>query len=389
MENGLQVQVVGGGIAGLAAALACSQSGASVHLCEQAAAIKEVGAGLQISPNGLAVLSRLGLKDAVADIADRAEAVDLRDYKDGKLVCRLDLKAHASDLDFLLVHRADLIQTLFQACKAQGVRFAFSQSLSSQDLLSGAFGSEAAASPVDLVIGADGVRSNMRTALLGPSAPFFTGQVAWRALVSNSMDHPNKVMVHMGPGRHIVSYPLRGGSLVNLVMVQERSLWAGEGWSHRDDPAHVRAAFADFGGLAHVLLNALSEVYLWGLFRHPVAECWFQDRSVLIGDAAHPMLPFLAQGANMALEDAWVLSRALHLHGAMRQGFQRYQFLRQARVKKVVATAQSNARNYHLSAPLTRWVAHSALRGLGAVAPSAMLKRFDWLYRFNPDTGLS
>ena len=388
MENGLQVQVVGGGIAGLAAALACSQSGASVHLCEQAAAIKEVGAGLQISPNGLAVLSRLGLKDAVADIADRAEAVDLRDYKDGKLVCRLDLKAHASDLDFLLVHRADLIQTLFQACKAQGVRFAFSQSLSSQDLLSGAFGSEAAASPVDLVIGADGVRSNMRTALLGPSAAFFTGQVAWRALVSNSMDHPNKVMVHMGPGRHIVSYPLRGGSLVNLVMVQERSLWAGEGWSHRDDPAHVRAAFADFGGLAHVLLNALSEVYLWGLFRHPVAECWFQNRSVLIGDAAHPMLPFLAQGANMALEDAWVLSRALHLHGATLQGFQRYQFLRQARVKKVVATAQSNARNYHLSAPLNRWVAHSALRGLGAVAPSAMLKRFDWLYRFNPDTGL-
>ena len=139
MENGLQVQVVGGGIAGLAAALACSQSGANVHLCEQAAAIKEVGAGLQISPNGLAVLSRLGLKDAVADIADRAEAVDLRDYKDGKLVCRLDLKAHASDLDFLLVHRADLVQTLFQACKAQGVRFAFSQSLSSQDLLSGAF----------------------------------------------------------------------------------------------------------------------------------------------------------------------------------------------------------------------------------------------------------
>ena len=388
MENGLQVQVVGGGIAGLAAALACSQSGASVHLCEQAAAIKEVGAGLQISPNGLAVLSRLGLKDAVADIADRAEAVDLRDYKDGKLVCRLDLKAHASDLDFLLVHRADLIQTLFQACKAQGVRFAFSQSLSSQDLLSGAFGSEAVASPVDLVIGADGVRSNMRTALLGPSAAFFTGQVAWRALVSNSMDHPNKVMVHMGPGRHIVSYPLRGGSLVNLVMVQERSLWAGEGWSHRDDPAHVRAAFADFGGLAHVLLNALSEVYLWGLFRHPMAECWFQDRSVLIGDAAHPMLPFLAQGANMALEDAWVLSRALHLHGATLQGFQRYQFLRQARVKKVVATAQSNARNYHLSAPLNRWVAHSALRGLGAVAPSAMLKRFDWLYRFNPDTGL-
>ena len=161
MENGLQVQVVGGGIAGLAAALACAQSGANVHLCEQAAAIKEVGAGLQISPNGLAVLSRLGLKDAVADIADRAEAVDLRDYKDGKLVCRLDLKAHASDLDFLLVHRADLIQTLFQACKAQGVRFAFSQSLSSQDLLSGAFGSEAAASPVDLVIGADGVLTSI------------------------------------------------------------------------------------------------------------------------------------------------------------------------------------------------------------------------------------
>ncbi len=388
MVNGLQVQVVGGGIAGLAAALAFSQSGDSVHLCEQAAAIKEVGAGLQISPNGFAVLSRLGLKDAVAEIADRAEAVDLRNYKDGKLVCRLDLKTHASDLNFLMVHRADLIQILFQACKAQGVRFAFSQSLSSENLLSSAFGSEAAAGPMDLVIGADGVRSNMRTALLGPSKPFFTGQVAWRALVPNSMDHPNKVMVHMGPERHIVSYPLRGGSLVNLVMVQERRLWAGEGWSHRDDPAHVRAVFADFGGLAHVLLNALSEVYLWGMFRYPVVARWLQDRSVLIGDAAHPMLPFLAQGANIALEDAWVLNRVLRLHGATPQGFQRYQSLRQPRVKKVVAASQSNARNYHLSAPLTRWVAHSALRGLGAVAPSVMLKRFDWLYRFNPDTGL-
>ena len=388
MVDGLQVRVVGAGIAGLAAALAWSQSGASVHLWEKASSIKEVGAGLQISPNGLAVLSRLGLKDEVVNISDRAEAVDLCDSKEGKLVCRLDLKTHAPDLDFLLVHRADLIRTLFQACKAQGVRFAFSQKLTSQNLLSGDFGGEAAPGPVDLVVGADGVRSNMRTALLGPSAPFFTGQVAWRALVPNSMDHPNKVMVHIGPRRHIVSYPLRGGSLVNLVMVQERSLWASEGWSHRDDPTHVRAAFADFGGLARMLLSAISDVYLWGLFCHSVSQHWFRDRSVLIGDAAHPMLPFLAQGANMALEDAWVLNRALLLHGTTQQGFKHYQSLRQPRVQKVIATAQSNARNYHLSAPITRWVAHSALRGLGLIAPSAVLKRFDWLYRFDPDTGL-
>ena len=179
----------------------------------------------------------------------------------------------------------------------------------------------------------------------------------------------------------MVSYPLRGRSDVNLVMVQERSQWTEEGWAQRDEPCNVQAAFSDFGGMAKSLLGGLDTVHLWGLFLHPVATCWGQGQMALVGDAAHPMLPFLAQGANMALEDAWVLANSLDGHAPMQQRLNGYQARRKARVERTMHAASGNAWKYHLSAPPLRWAAHSSMRFIAAAAPRQLIGQFDWLYR--------
>jgi salicylate hydroxylase len=182
----------------------------------------------------------------------------------------------------------------------------------------------------------------------------------------------------------MVTYPLRGGAFVNIVAVQEREAWAEEGWSHQDDPSNLRQAFADFGTEPRGLLDRVEDVRLWGLFRHPVARHWHAPGVALIGDAAHPTLPFLAQGANMAMEDVWALV-ACHSGSAAqgRDALERYQTLRAARVKKVIATANRNAWRYHLSFPPLRAAAHLGLRLTSTLAPRFMLSQFDWLYRYD------
>jgi salicylate hydroxylase len=175
---------------------------------------------------------------------------------------------------------------------------------------------------------------------------------------------------------------------VNLVAVEERADWAAEGWTHRDDPAHLRGAFADFGGDVAGLLAGVEAPGLWGLFRHPVAPLWHGAGLVLLGDAAHPTLPFLAQGANMALEDAWVLAACLDDPAGMTIGLERYQAMRRPRVERVLAVADGNAWKYHLRNPLVRGAAHLALRAAGRLAPGRMVHQFDWLYGLDVTRGL-
>ena len=390
MLTGRDITVLGGGIAGLTAAIALSRRGARVTVLEQAEAIHEVGAGLQISPNGAAVLRALGLGDDLARIGLRGEAVSLRDYAAGREVLRLDLTRAAGPYYF--VHRADLVEMLADAARAAGVKLRFLQQIESVRVSAGGASLTTAQGAVinaKLLVGADGLHSVVRGALNGVERPFFTGQVAWRALVPAGGGVAPEARVHMGPGRHLVCYPLRGGQLINLVAVQERASWAEEGWHHRDDPANLRAAFADFGPEVQALLRQVEEVYLWGLFRHPVAPVWHRGAAAILGDAAHPTLPFLAQGANMALEDAWVLAAALAGHRETEEALAAYQAARRDRCARVVEAASRNARNYHLSFPPLRAAAHAALRLGGRLAPERMLGRFDWLYGHDVTTAES
>ncbi|WP_283966234.1 FAD-dependent monooxygenase [Tritonibacter sp. AK171] len=378
----IRITVIGAGIGGLAVAYLLQRFGAQVTVLEQAEEISEVGAGLQVTPNGVAVLQAMGLADDLAWCSQRARAVVLRHHREGREVLRLDLDQYAHDLRYYFVHRADLINLLADAVRRSGAQVRLLQKVNSvvpgmRPTVQLANGAKCCA---DLVIGADGLHSRVRPTLNSSTAPKFTGQVAWRATVQNRFDLPAEAQVFMGPGRHLVAYPLKDGSLVNLVAAQERRQWAEESWSHGDDPENLRQAFAMFGGLAAEMLADVRDVKLWGLFRHPVAQVWGRDGVALLGDAAHPTLPFMAQGANMALEDAYALADCLSAADDLEAGLAAYQTRRQSRAAKVVEAANGNAWKYHLRAPLS-WPAHQILRVAGALAPQKMVSQFDWIYR--------
>ncbi|MCF2872281.1 FAD-dependent monooxygenase [Octadecabacter sp. G9-8] len=361
-DRGRRICIVGGGIGGLTAALAFAQRSFDVDVHEQAPALTEVGAGIQITPNGARVLDALGLGAALEGAGIRGQAVEPMDALTGRRVTRFDL----SQLDgppYRFLHRADLIAILADACGAAGVSIHLGSKVDAADM------------DADLVVGAEGIHSPTRTVLNGTEDPFFTGQVAWRAIV-DAPDADPVARIWMAPRRHIVTYPLTGGRM-NIVAVQERQQWAGEGWNHTDDAGNLRQAFRDVGAPLSGLLQQVDTVHLWGLFRHPVAQVWAKDRLCILGDAAHPTLPFLAQGANLAIEDAWVLAACCE-HD-LDAGLVQYQAERQPRVKRAIAAANANARKYHLSG-IARTVAHTGLKTIGYVAPNAFLERMDWLY---------
>ncbi|MGB7319066.1 MAG: FAD-dependent monooxygenase [Planktotalea sp.] len=381
----MNIGIVGGGIGGLAIATALAQRGAKVVVYEQAEAISEVGAGLQISPNGVCVLRALGLEEPLAKRSLQGQAVSLRRAESDKEVARLDLTQLQQHQRYHFAHRADLIDILLKGARDAGVQIRLLQHVTSIEPGNPAtIHFETGASVAcDLVIDAGGLHSKLRSVLNGDDAAFFTGQVAWRALIPNAQGRSGDVQVHMAAGCHIVSYPLRDASMLNLVAVQERSLWAEEGWMQRDDPANLCAAFEGAAPAVQDMLEQVDDVHIWGLFRHPVAENWHGAGCALLGDAAHPTLPFLAQGANMALEDAWALCAALQSDAPLTERLARYQASRKSRATKVVKAANANAWKYHLPHGPVRFAAHSVLQLGSRFAPRKMLHQFDWLYSYD------
>ncbi|WP_374290508.1 FAD-dependent monooxygenase [Paenirhodobacter enshiensis] len=381
MLIGRKVTVLGAGVAGLAVARALALRGAAVTVLEQAEAIREVGAGLQISPNGARVLRALGLGGAFEAAGPRVGAVVLRDGVTGGQVARLPMARLRPDAEYRVLHRARLIDLLAEGARAAGAEIRLLQKVETVDLgdhpprLVTAQGAEI---ETDLLIGADGLHSKVYTALNGAVSPFFTHQVAWRALIPCEPGAPAESEVFMGAGRHLVSYPL-GQGLRNIVAVEERTRWVDEGWNLREDPLTLRAAFEEFCPRVQDWLAQVDEPYLWGLFRHPVATRWFGKGAAILGDAAHPTLPFLAQGANMALEDAWVLAEMLARTADETEALAAYQALREPRCTAIVDAASRNARNFHLSG-LPRAIGHMGLRAISRLAPGKLVGRYDWIY---------
>ncbi len=363
--EGLTVAVIGGGIGGMAAACALARRGAAVTLYEQAAQITEVGAGLQISANGRRVLRALGVVgDAPPPCATVSHGTEFRDGAAGRFVARVPSPAAGATW---YVHRADLLGLLTGAARGAGVVFELGQSVDPRAITA------------DLVVAADGARSAARDHVDGPVQPQFTGQVAWRAVVPWAGRGGDSIAtLSMGRGAHVVSYPLRGGTVMNLVAIEERTGWTEERWSLEGDPGEMRQRFAQFGGLVGEIIAAAPRAHTWALHARPVAQRWYNGNVVLLGDAAHPTLPFMAQGACMALEDAWVLAGALAAADDMQRGLAVYQDARRSRAVRIVALASGNAWRFHLGKPLA-WGAQAVL----ALGARPLARKLEWVYAYD------
>ena len=366
--SGLTVAVIGGGIGGMAAGAALAQRGAQVQIVEQAPALEEVGAGLQISANGQKVLRALGAdpgKDAYV-----AAGTQMRDGHSGRPIAFVPPPAAGATW---YLHRADLLRSLTDAARDAGVEIVLDRMVTPRTIAA------------DVIVAADGAQSLWRNGIDGPHQPQFSGQVAWRALVpcdpAVAPDQPAQLA--MGSRAHVVTYPLRGGRLMNIVAVEERSSWSDEGWRHKGDAAEFRSAFADFHGPERALIEQARDVHLWALHLRPVARKWIREQTVLLGDAAHPTLPFMAQGACLALEDAWVLADALELSPDVPAALETYQTTRRGRAERVVALARGNAWRFHLPRPWA-WGAHMVL-SMGA---GVMARQLDWVYDYDATTVL-
>ncbi|MBO6853373.1 MAG: FAD-dependent monooxygenase [Marivivens sp.] len=370
--KGRSVAVIGGGLGGLSASLCLRSFGADVTVYEQAAVLREVGAGIQLTPNAVRALNALGLAEGLDTVSVRSRALVPVDARSGQALARFRLDLVSEDAPYRFVHRGAFLALLADAARTRGVEIRTGEAMRADD---------PALAQYDLVVGAEGLHSISRGLLNGADRPFFTGQVAWRAVIPAAA--APEARVWMAPGKHVVSYPLSSDTL-NIVAIQERDEWAAEGWHHADHPAHLRAAFADCGAELHGLLAQVEEVALWGLFRHPVAARW-QDgaRLALIGDAAHPTLPFLAQGANLAIEDGYVLARCLAGAETQDKALASYEAQRKPRVSRAIAEANANAKRYHMG-PVMGLGRAVALGLIGKLAPERFLRRYDWLYGFDP-----
>ncbi|MEP2027847.1 MAG: FAD-dependent monooxygenase [Paracoccaceae bacterium] len=373
----MKIAVVGAGIGGVAVAVALARRGNSVTVFEQAPELTEVGAGLQISANGMVVLRALGIVGDVPPLAVRSNGTQICDFHRGRRVLKVAPPNAGATWYF---HRADLLDLLVRSAKQAGVSFTLDCSI--EDVAPGTGlvqtngGLE---SSFDLVIAADGGHSRARRILNPTGKATFTRQVAWRSVIPwDRAGEAATAMLSMGPRRHVVTYPLREGSEMNIVAVEERQDWTEEGWRQEGDPDDLRDRFSDFGGDVRTALAKVKKAHLWALYLHPVAERWHDGRMALLGDAAHPTLPFMAQGACMALEDAWAISACLDRHQSVEEALAQYQRLRHGRASHIVATAAGNARKFHLAPPMN-WLAQGALKTLGRL----IVPRYDWIYDYD------
>ncbi len=387
----MHVLVVGGGIGGLTTALALEKRGHKVTVAEQSGVISEVGAGLQLSPNAMKVINALGVGARMMMDAFRPQAAEMRWGKGGAKIFDFPLRKAAVNrwgAEYIHVHRADLIEGLKEELLARapdalllGRRFERYENRSDRIVAHFAGGETLEA---DLLVGADGIHSAVRAQMLGPDTPRFTGCIAWRATAPvtalGDKAPPQTACVWAGPRRHAVTYLLRRGSLVNFVGVVEHKTPGEESWTATGAKEQALKDFRQWHPSVRAIIEAADTMNRWALFdRMPLAK-WSDGRAVLLGDACHQMLPFLAQGAAMAIEDAWALAACLAAEADLPAALTAYEARRKPRASKVQAGARSNAKLFHRGNPLSRAGTYVPMWMAAQAAPGFILSRNDWIY---------
>jgi salicylate hydroxylase len=389
----MRVLIAGGGIGGLSAALALIRKGCKVEVYEQALELKEVGAGIQLAANGTHVLHALGVGEELKALSCEAEGKEIRVWNTGETWKLFDLGKVSIErygYPYVTVYRPDLLAVLEHAVRrarpdairlsAKAVGFSQDRGQVSLHLEGGA------TARGDVLVGADGVHSRIRQGLFGPDRPQFTGIIAWRGIVP--MEKLPRHMVRsvgtnwVGPGGHVVHYPLRAGAVMNFVGALERSDWQVESWSARGTNAELTADYAGWHEDVHALIRNIPVPYKWALMVRPPMPQWTVGRVTLLGDACHSMVPFLAQGANMALEDGYILARALtEIEGDANARLLRYEEARRERTRRAVEGSANNIARFHNKLLADPVKAREYVAREWAGQPVA--ERYEWLFRYD------
>ena len=385
------ILIAGGGIGGLALALALAQKGRGSIVLEQRDAFAAAGAGIQLGPNGVRVLQRLGVADALRPLVGEPEAIRVHEGGTARTLATLPLGewiAARHGAPYWVAHRGDLHGTLLAAAAAEPritLRPGFGLAALEQTqegVEATSAGGEALAGRA--LVGADGLWSSVRQVVCPAPAPQFAGATATRAIIPAAQAGALRAPVvglWLTPGVHVVHYPVRAGAEIAVVVIAGED-WQGREWEAEADRTRLLARMRGFhGGLTEVLAR-VPQWRKWALYRLPPLPRWSAGRIALLGDAAHPMLPYLAQGGVLALEDAVVLGDCLEAHpGDEAHALRAFEAKRRARAQRVQAMSLRQGRIYHLAPPLS-WARDAALR----LIPGAWLMAgYDWLYGWRGD----
>ncbi|GAB2853445.1 3-hydroxybenzoate 6-hydroxylase [Actinocorallia aurea] len=380
----VDVVVVGGGIGGLASAYALSKTGKSVRVLERSAEFAEVGAGLQMAPNAARILKEWGLLGKVLDKGVAPRRLLFKDAVDGSVLTRLDLDEKFVErygAPYVVIHRSDLLDILADACREAGVELVPGSKVESVDNTAEGVVVRAGRTEhtAGLAVGADGLHSRLR-ARLSDDEPVCSGYVAYRgafpiADLGREVEEEalHEVVVYLGPGCHLVQYALRGGEMFNTVAVFESPAWK-RGEEEWGGPEELDEAFAECCDEVKTGLKSLGRVRRWPMYDRLPIPTWIDGNIVLTGDAAHPMLQYLAQGACQAVEDAFSLSGHL-AEAEPAEALEAYQAERTARTARVQTTARLWGDIWHVD-------------GVGRVLRNELFRRrdlddpvyVDWLY---------
>lgn len=387
-----RIAIIGAGLGGLAAALSLIRRGFEVDVYEQAPELREVGAGVQLSASGTRILFDLGLEDAIMSTCFEPTGKEVRLWNTGQSWKLFDLGPVSIErygFPYITMHRNDLHQAMADAvrrARPDAIRLGQKCIGVSQDADGVMIRFADGTARADLAIGADGVHSKVREDLFGADNPKFTGIVAWRGLIpSDRLPERLRTTVGtnwIGPGGHIVHYMLRRGKLMNYVSVVERNEWTSESWSV---PGSVEECLADYAGWhedVHTYIKSVDVPYKWGLMLRPPMQKWSDRRITLLGDACHPTLPFLGQGANMAIEDGYVLARALHTHRDDHEtAFASYENARVDRTTRIVKGSEANVSRFHNSALAQVETAERYVNE--EWQESKITERYEWLFSYD------